>query len=115
MLKKCNRLTSTYEFNKVRRYGKKYTATLFHIFYLNPKGYEGPPKIGIVVSNKFHKAAVRRNRVKRVFREVVYNNLGKIKQNLWIVIHPKVLTLDKNYEEVNADFVKALQKIPIST
>lgn len=114
MLKKANRLVSGYEFNKVRRFGNKYTTRYFHIFWLQPRNYSGPTKIGIVVSNKFHKSAVKRNRVRRVFREVVQHSLPQIKDNLWLVLHPKFFTIDKGYEEINSEFIAVLQKIPVT-
>lgn len=113
MLKRKNRLTSTYEFNKTRNLGKKYESRSFYIFY-----YEVAPdldtRVGIVVSNKFHKAAVKRNRIKRLFSEVIRNNFDKINKGYWLVIHPKVNTLEKSYEEINADFVNSIQTLPFS-
>ena len=111
MLKKENRLKTTYEFNKVRRLGEKCDATYFRINFLNVSQHQADKntKIGIVVSNKFSKVAAQRNRVKRVFREVIRLNFDNIKEGYWIVIHPRVTSLDKVYEEINADFVKILQ------
>jgi len=115
MLKKVNRLSSNFEFNVARKYGKKYEGELFHVYFLTPKNYTGPVKVGVVVSNKFHKNAVVRNRIKRLYREAIRNNFDKIdKENLWIVIHPKIASLEKTYEEINADFDKVLQKVSFS-
>lgn len=114
MLKKKNRLTTDYEFNNVYRKGKKHSSEYFDIFYLSKKDYEGPTKVGFVVSNKFSKVAPKRNRVKRVFREIIKENLEKINDNLWIIIKPKPLSLEKNYEEISTEFNKVLSKIPIS-
>lgn len=115
MLKKENRLSSNFEFNVARKYGKYVEGDLFHIYFLKPKNYEGSTKIGIVVSNKFSKKAVERNRAKRLYREVIKNNFQKLpKENLWIVIHPKFNSLGKTYEEINFDFNKVLQKTSFS-
>ncbi|MFC1622264.1 ribonuclease P protein component [Patescibacteria group bacterium] len=111
MLKKQNRLTSKFEFNITRKYGGKKSGQHFHMFYLQPKNYTGPAKIGIVISNKFHKSAVKRNKTKRLFREVIRKNLELFPDDLWVVIHPKFHTIDKSYEEINSDFVKTLQKV----
>ncbi len=57
MLKRENRLSSDFEFNITRKYGKYFNGKYFHIYFLRPKNYNGPTKVGIVVSNKFSKKA----------------------------------------------------------
>jgi len=115
MLKKENRLSSNFEFNVTRKYGKYYKGKYFHVYFLIPKNYEGPTKVGVVVSNKFSKSAVVRNKVKRLFREVVKNNFGKIgKGNLWVVIHPKIACSGEGYEKISAEFDKILQEASFS-
>jgi ribonuclease P protein component len=115
MLKRENRLSSDFEFNITRKYGKYFNGKYFHIYFLRPKNYNGPTKVGIVVSNKFSKKAVERNRVKRIFREIVGNNLEKIgKDNIWVVIHPKISCQNKSYEEISAEFNKILQEASFS-
>lgn len=114
MLNKKNRLTSRFEFNVTRKYGQYFEGTLFHIYVLTPKNYSGATKIGIVISNKFSKKAVERNKAKRIFREIIRKNLDLFGDNKWIVIHPKYECIKKEYEEINADFTKTLQKISFS-
>ncbi|NMB91306.1 ribonuclease P protein component [candidate division WWE3 bacterium] len=115
MLKKENRLSSDFEFNVSRKYGRYYESPLVHTYFLIPKNYQGPTKVGIVVSNKFSKKAVERNRIKRIYRKVVEENFEKInKGDLWIVIHPKIGSSSKTYEEINLDFNNLLQKASFS-
>jgi len=111
MLQKSNRLTSNFEFNVARKYGTRYSSNLCHIYVLKAKDYQGPARIGIVISTKFHKNAVVRNRVKRLYREVVREHLKKLSPGLWVVIHPKFICLEKNYEEISTDFNQLLQKV----
>jgi len=112
MLPKPNRLSSTYEFNKTRRLGKKLSAPLFDIFYLDIHNYDGASRIGVVVTNKYSKIGPVRNRVKRVFREVLRHAVEKIKPGYWIVVHPKKSAEKKGYEEVSAEINKVLPKTP---
>lgn len=70
--------------------------------------------MGVVVPNSYSKVAPVRNRVKRVFREVLRLNLGKIKVGYWIVLHPKKLAQEKKYEKVSVEFNKALSKVPFA-
>ncbi len=115
MLKKANRLKTRFEFNITRKYGVYYSGELVHIYALKPKNYSGPTKFGIVISNKFHKSAVKRNRTKRLFREAIKKESSKLENlGLWIVIHPKFSALDKTYEEISTDFSKTIQKIPLA-
>lgn len=118
MLPKQNRLTSKYEFNKARYLANKNktksTTPLFQIFYSTINDYNGPTKVGIVVSNKICKSAVKRNKLKRIYREVIKNNFDKMGEGYWVVVHPSAKSLKKTYEEINSDFDQALQKISLS-
>jgi ribonuclease P protein component len=133
MLKKQNRLQTNYEFGRVRRFGGKYRCELFDLYYLKQfsKAQTNPinapnstnsanpansssSRFGIVISNKFSKSAVVRNRVKRVFREVLRLNLDKIGGGFWIVFYPRLLSINKGYEEINAEFNKVLPKLPFA-
>ena len=114
MLKRAYRLSSNFEINVTRKYGKKASGADFHIFYLNPYNYIGNTKFAIVISNKFDKSAVRRNKVKRIYREIIRVNLDKIKDGFWIVIHPRFHSITKTYDELSTDFVKTIQTLPIA-
>ncbi|HNS71155.1 MAG TPA: ribonuclease P protein component [bacterium] len=111
MLNKKNRLVSKFQFNVSRKYGFYLETPYSHIYSLKANNYEGPPKIGIVISNKFSKKAVKRNRTRRLYREAIRNNIDRIGKGYWIVIHPKADCLGKKYEEINSDINKAIQKI----
>lgn len=118
MLPKNNRLLSNYEFKKVKYISKKSNTSvagdLFFINYIKPENYEGPTRFGIVVSNKIHKSAAKRNRVKRLFREAIKQHLDRIKDGYWVVIYPKYKVIDKSYEEISSDFAKVLQGLPFA-
>lgn len=114
MLPKQNRLSSNFEYNVTRKYGMYYAGTFFHMYALKPRNYEGPAKVGIVVPNKISKKAVERNRIKRVFREVVRLNFEKFEGNTWTAIYPKPPSLGKGYEEINTDFTNTIQKVSFS-
>ncbi|MBD3365858.1 ribonuclease P protein component [candidate division WWE3 bacterium] len=116
MLKKQNRLLTNFEFRITHRYGKKTSGKYFYLYYLdrskrNLSEAKKPTRIGFLTSKKLAKNAVTRNRIKRVFREVVRLNLDKIKPGFWIALHPKKQSLTASYEEINTDFIKTLQKV----
>ena len=88
-------------------------SACFFLSFLDHKEYSGPTKFGIVVPVKTHKSAVVRNKLKRITRELVRNNLDTMKEGYWVVIYPKVEILEKSNEEISAAFTKALQRIII--
>lgn len=114
MLKKENRLSSNFEYNITKKYGTKAEGETFYGYFLKPQNYEGKTKAGVVVSNKFSKSAVVRNRIKRLFKRAIKKNFDSIPKNYWVVIYPKYSTEKINYEKVNSDVVKILQKVFVS-
>lgn len=113
MLKKQYRLVTTFEFNVVRRHGTALRSPCFNLYFLFPRNYIGNPKVGIVTSVAFDKSAVKRNRAKRILSEIVRLNFDKLLNNVWIVIYPKRACLVDEYEKINFEFVKAVQKISV--
>jgi ribonuclease P protein component len=114
VLKAENRLSTTYEFNKTRRLGKRVSSPLFDVFYLKVNSYEGPARIGVVVPNSFDRVAPKRNRVKRMFREVLRLGVKGIPNGYWVVVHPKRASTSKTHEELSSEVNKVLSKISFS-
>ncbi|OGC48112.1 ribonuclease P protein component [candidate division WWE3 bacterium RIFCSPLOWO2_01_FULL_37_15] len=110
MLKKQHRLSTDYEFKLTRKYGRNLVSRYFYLYVLKPQNYEGQTRVGIIVSNKFDKSAVKRNRIKRIYREIIRNNLDKIPPKLWIIVYPKISSQGAKYEDVNTEFTDILQK-----
>lgn len=118
MLPKENRITTKYEFNKVKYLARKQSnvvnSSILSLYYTKILNINLPTKVGIIIPNKVLKSAVARNRLKRVFRALVLNNFDKIKYGYSIVIYPKITAQRVPYEELNVEFNKVLQKILIS-
>lgn len=115
MIKKELGLKTNFEFNITRKYGDYHPGQYFHLYILKPTNYKGISRVGIVISTKFDKRATMRNSVKRLFKQAIKEYLTQVKdKNLWIVIHPKVASKFKTYEEISTDLNKVLQKISIS-
>lgn len=114
MLKKENRLSTDFEFNVARKHGTKVHGTLCNMFFVKPTNYKGAPKIGVVISKKVHKSAVKRNRLKRLFVECIGKKLDKLPQNHWVVFHPRTESLKSKYEEICVDVNKVLSEISLS-
>lgn len=114
MLNKLNRLSTNFEFNVTRKHGQMHQGTYFRLYILKPTNYTGPSRIGIVVTKKADKRAVIRNRIKRIYRELVRLNLGVFKENNWVAIYPRKEILEKSYEEISSDFNNTIQKISVT-
>jgi len=114
VLKKENRLSTDFEFNVTRKHGSKISGYYCSVFYLEPNNYNGPIRVGVVVPKKISKIAVKRNRLKRVFLEVIRQKLGDLPENTWLVVHPKPNSLGESYEKISTDVNKVLSKVSLS-
>lgn len=115
MLPKANRLTSDYDFRKVRRQGRKMKTPFFDLYYL-PRG--GPSSLavsrfGFVVSLKLDKRATRRNRVRRIFREEVRSLLPKTKKGFDCAFWVRKRSLEVEPEQARRATREALRKVGV--
>ena len=110
MLPKENRLTDDYDFRRVKRLGKSYHCPLFK-FSFAPRKISGASRFGFVISKKIDKRAVVRNRIKRLLRQAVRENLEKIPEGFDIVFVVRPIIVGKSYEEVITEFDKVLSKV----
>lgn len=65
-----NRLKKKSDFDRVFKRGKKVVSDSFNLFYLLRKK-QTVPRFGVVVSKKTEKSAVKRNKTRRMFKEVL--------------------------------------------
>jgi ribonuclease P protein component len=95
MLPKQFRLKNNKAF-EATYFQRKVIANELLIMYLGKEKKElsSPTKFGFVVSKKFHKRAVKRNRVKRLLRECIRlsikdNNLKNLNKYMSVILIPK--------------------------
>lgn len=70
----------------------------------------GPARLGIVASRKFGDA-VRRNRAKRLIREVFRRNIPVSgRQGVDVVVIPRRELLDASFDSLEADFLATFQR-----
>ena len=79
-------LKSHREIQAVKHHGRRISTVLFNLQAYNMN--EAPTRIGIVVGKRFGNA-VRRNRAKRVFRELVRDSYSELVAGRGILIFPK--------------------------
>ena len=124
MLPKKNRIHTRFEFGKVKKFGDAYRYRYFYLYALPLTRLQeisqgrwdigGQSQVGILMSNKLHKNAVVRNRVKRLFRESVRRDFDKIAVGWWLVFHPRFICVGASYAEINTDVAAVLQKLSVA-
>lgn len=108
MLAFKNRLKKQKDFERVFKGGNGFKQGSLYLKIIE-NGLQST-RFGFVVSKKFSKKAVDRNRVKRILREVIKNNLSNIKSGLDVVVVVNSGTKIDS-EELNKIIVGLFKKI----
>ena len=114
MLPKENRLKKRNAFTATYKTGKTFHYNGITLFCGREKTKDVPTKIGFVVSKKFHKRAVKRNRIKRLMRESLRLIIKKgfSSDYISLVFTASSKLLDKNFSQI--DFaIKKYGKIDV--
>lgn len=67
-------------------------------------------RFAVVVGTKVHKAAVKRNRVKRQYREIIRTNMEMIKPGMDVVLLASKGALELDYDEKKERLMRVLKK-----
>lgn len=126
MLPKNFRLSKKKDFEAVFQKGKSIKGVGFVLNFLEKKNNKfiykfskkstamqeisGDLKVGFIVSLKVHKKAVKRNKLKRRMREVIKDNLDKIKKGNFIVIVALPSAANFSFKEVKKNINVLLKK-----
>lgn len=79
-------LRSHREIQVVKQHGRRTSTALFNL--LAHKMDDAPSRVGIIVGRRFGNA-VRRNRAKRVFRELVRHSYPRLVSGRGVLVFPK--------------------------
>jgi len=109
MLPKLNRLKNREDFSRVRKNGKVVQGDSIGIATL-PTSKDNESRFGFVISKKISKNAVTRNRLKRVYREIIRNNIKDISKGYDVVFLVKKTALGKTKNEISKDVENILKK-----
>ncbi|GBC78634.1 Ribonuclease P protein component [bacterium HR08] len=106
--RKSERLRRRRDFLKVYAEGARYSSRLFTIF---ARANDQPvSRLGITVSRKIGKA-VRRNRAKRLIREVFRKNKARLPRPLDLVVNVKEAIREADYRTVEAEFLRLIERM----
>lgn len=107
MLKRANRLKKRYQFNYVYKAGEHFSGHGIVIYTTTSKTKD--IKVGFAVSKKIGHA-VQRNLVRRRLREIVYNEIPKLKQNYNLIVVARENILEFSFKELQDEFCKLILK-----
>ncbi|MDH4305163.1 MAG: ribonuclease P protein component [Nitrospira sp.] len=79
-------LRSHRDIQAVKQHGQRISTALFNLLAYNMD--DSPSRVGIIVGRRFGNA-VRRNRAKRVFRELVRDSYSKLASGRGVLVFPK--------------------------
>lgn len=111
MLSKKYRLPLREELHQIQKEGETYQFPLFGL--LVAKNKLSVSRFGFIVSNKIHKRATKRNKIKRLLRESVQKLLPKIKPGFEVVFLVKKGILDKEFKAIQLAVKTAFKKTEI--
>lgn len=105
--RKSDRILKRGTFRRVYDDGRKIQAKFF-IGFILPNS-ERSARIGITVTRKTGKAT-RRNRCRRLIREVFRRNKWRVPEGIDIVVNAKSNLTEAGYQEVEEDFIRFLER-----
>ena len=109
MLPKENRLKNREDFNLVYKIGKFASAEGVSMKFA--RNNLEVTRIGFSIETKYFKAAVQRNRLRRILREVFRNLIGKIKPGFDIVVFYKKKEEKIDFSIISVEAEKMLRKV----
>lgn len=117
MLQKQYRLKNRKAFDATYK-NRKVISDAMLTLYLGreKKDFVHSTKIGFVVSKKYHKRAVKRNRIKRLMREVCRlaiksDSLLKLNKYMSVIVLPKEKAHGARFSDIQNSFYGLLERI----
>jgi ribonuclease P protein component len=108
---KHERLRTARDFARVKQDGRSWYSPALTV-RISSSGQEHPARLGLVVSKKVG-IAVKRNRIKRVIREVFRLNKHRIKSGNDIVAIPRQAAISWAYGDCETVFMSLIAKAGI--
>lgn len=108
MLKQENRLKRDRDFNRVFKQGQSVFDSVCGLRF-EKNGLKNS-RFAIVVGTKVSKSAVKRNKIRRQFREALRLKLDEVKTGFDVIVLVSKPAQELNYQEKEARLFKVLKK-----
>lgn len=111
MLNSKNRIRLANDFKDILKNGNSFFCK--NLYIKTKKNNLDNSRFGIIVSAKVSKKAVERNRLKRIIREIIKENLEIIKKDQDVVIVLNSLIVNKKKEDILKILLSAFQDLKL--
>ena len=103
------RLRKSWEFNSVKKLGRRYKDQTFWFQIFCDTVSMEMPKLGIIASRRFG-GAIQRNRAKRRFREIFRKNINHFPKGSKIVLLPRPTLFSYSFDVIESRILAAVDK-----
>jgi len=94
--------------------GDRFSSKFFKLrCWYNPTAQQLPPRIGIVVSKKVVKLAVKRNQLKRQIRAILRSYLPQLKRGLQMIVTVSTVADAPTFNDLASDLHTLLSKAQV--
>lgn len=103
------RLRKRADFNVVYRHGRSFANSQFVVYWRRRSGQRGSFRMGVSASSKLGGAVVR-NRLRRMVKEIVRLNAGKLMDDVDLILIVRKPALSLPYKEMEGSILHVLRK-----
>ncbi|WP_082034135.1 ribonuclease P protein component [Cohnella kolymensis] len=103
------RLRKREDFNVVYRHGRSFANSQFVVYWRRRSGQQGSFRLGISASSKLGGAVVR-NRLRRMIKEIVRLNAGKLMEDTDLILIVRKPALSLPYKQMESSILHVLRK-----
>jgi ribonuclease P protein component len=103
-----DRILKGHEFRHMKKEGRTTVGRLLVLSHAPAP--DDRRRLGIIVTKKFHKRAVKRNRAYRIVREAYRHLKAGLPEKTWMVIIARKHLLDKNAKDVQDELIELLNR-----
>lgn len=104
---KSERVLKGHEFRYLKENGKSTVGKMMVLSHAPAP--DGKRRLGIIVTKKFNKRAVKRNRAYRIIREAYRLIKESVKEDTWLVIIARKHLQGKSASDVQAEMLRLLE------